>query len=77
MMTLEQIRAEAMALPPQERVLLGEELLANDLSAEELAEIETSWENEAALRLEDVRAGRATLLPLEQTLRSLEQRVGL
>jgi len=77
MMTLEQIRAEAMALPVEDRRMLGEELLETNLSAEELADIEKAWHQEAARRLEDVRAGKATLLPLEEVLQSFEKRVGL
>ena len=77
MMTLEQIRAEAMALPVEDRMMLGEELLERELSAVELAHVEKAWHEVAAGRLEDVRAGRATLLPLEEVLQSLERRVGL
>ena len=76
-MTLEQIRAEAMALPEEERLQLGEELRESDMSAEERAEVEKAWHAESAKRLEEIRAGKATLLPLEVVLQGLERRVGL
>ncbi len=76
-MTLEQIREEALALPEVDRVLLGEELLEPDLSTEELTDIERAWQEEALRRLDEVRAGKAALLPLDEVLQHLERRVGL
>ena len=63
MMTLEQIRAEAMALPEEERLQLGEELRESDMSAEEMAEVEKAWAVEVVRRLADNRAGRAQAIP--------------
>jgi hypothetical protein len=77
MMTLGQIREQAMTLPELDRVLLGEALLAPDYTGAELAAIERSWQEEAARRLEEVRAGEATLVPLEDVVLRLEKRVGL
>ena len=76
-MTLEQIREEALALPEVDRVLLGEELLEPDLSREELTDIERAWQEEALRRLDEVRAGKAALLSLDEVLQLLERRVGL
>lgn len=47
------------------------------MSAEERAEIEKAWHAEAAKRLEEISAGKATLLPLVEVLQGLERRVGL
>ncbi len=77
MMTLEQIREEAMALPEVDRVLLGEELREPDLSTAELTDIERAWQEEALRRLEEVRGGKTALLSLDEVLQSLERRVGL
>jgi hypothetical protein len=73
MMTLEQIREEAMALPEEDRVMLGEELLIGPQSDEELAEIEKAWDVEIARRVAEVESGQAVLIPYEEVMRELER----
>jgi putative addiction module component (TIGR02574 family) len=77
MMTLEQIRAEAMALPPDERAMLGEELLIGPQSEEELGDIERAWDEEIARRVADVESGKATLISHEEVMKELDQLVRL
>jgi putative addiction module component (TIGR02574 family) len=73
MMTLEQIRAEAMALPEEDRVALAGELMQCELSPAELADIEQAWLEEAERRLADMRAGRTQPVPNEEAVRKIRQ----
>ena len=60
MVTLGQIRAGAMALPVENRRMPGEELLETNLSAEELADMEKTWDDEAGRRIANYRAALTT-----------------
>lgn len=59
------LEAEALKLPPEERALLADHLLA---SLGEQAEIEQAWAEEVERRLVEVEAGRVSLVPLEQAI---------
>lgn len=64
MMTVNALRTEAMALPPQDRARLAEELLA---SLDELSEVEAEqlWLDEAARRARELDAGLVERIPAE------------
>jgi putative addiction module component (TIGR02574 family) len=64
MMTMNALRTEAMALPPQDRARLAEELLA---SLDELSEMETGqlWLEEAARRARELDDGLVERIPAE------------
>jgi putative addiction module component (TIGR02574 family) len=61
-MQLDRIRREAMALTPQERAQLAEQLLASldDLASTEIAQL---WAQEAALRASEFDSGQAARIP--------------
>ncbi len=59
------LEAEALKLPPEERVLLADHLLAS-LGVQ--AEIEEAWAVEVERRLAEVEAGRVTLVSAEEAI---------
>jgi putative addiction module component (TIGR02574 family) len=59
------LEAEALKLPPEERVLLADHLLA---SLGVHAEVEEAWVVEVERRLAEVEAGRVTLVPAEEAI---------
>jgi putative addiction module component (TIGR02574 family) len=64
------LEAEALKLPPEERVLLADHLLA---SVGAHAEVEQVWAEEVDRRLAEVEAGHVELVPLEQAMRRARQ----
>ncbi len=62
---LEDIVADAMKLPEQERVALARELIAS-LDPELEPDVEGLWLAEAARRLEELRTGKAQGIPAEE-----------
>jgi len=66
------LEEEALKLPPEERALLADHLLA---SLGPQGEVEASWAEEAERRLAEVESGRAPLVPLEQALARARQAV--
>jgi putative addiction module component (TIGR02574 family) len=63
--SVEELVKRARALSPQDRARLAEELLAS-LDEESDADAEAAWEQEIARRVDEIKAGRATLIPAEQ-----------
>ena len=59
------LEAEALKLPPEERALLADHLLAS-LGAQ--GEVEQAWAAEVERRLAAIEAGHVDLVPLEQAL---------
>ena len=62
---VEDLVQRARALSLQDRARLAEELLAS-LDEESDSEAEAAWEQEIGRRVEDIKAGRAILIPAEQ-----------
>jgi putative addiction module component (TIGR02574 family) len=63
----EQLLNQALQLPPAEREELAEQLyLSLHASADSPGDVEAAWNDEIARRLDDVNAGRVTLIPSEE-----------
>ena len=71
--SLANLEAEALKLPPEERVLLAEHLLAS-LGGER--EIEDAWAAEVERRLAEVESGRVSLVPAEQAIQRARRALG-
>jgi putative addiction module component (TIGR02574 family) len=61
----ELVEEEALKLPPEERVLLADHLLA---SVGSQADVEQAWAAEIDRRLAGIEAGHVTLVPIEEAL---------
>jgi putative addiction module component (TIGR02574 family) len=64
------LEAEALKLPPEERALLADHLLAS-LGAQ--SEVEQAWVAEIERRLAEVEAGHVELVPVEQAIKRARQ----
>jgi putative addiction module component (TIGR02574 family) len=62
---VEELAQRARALDPRDRARLAEELLAS-LDQESESDTEAAWEQEIGRRVDEIKAGRATLIPAEQ-----------
>lgn len=68
---LEKIEAEAMELTPDERIALASRLIASVdpfEDDEDPEEVERAWDEELARRVDNIRSGRAKLVPGEEVL---------
>lgn len=63
--SLDELAKRARALSPQDRARLAEELLAS-LDEQSDSDAEAAWEQEIARRVEEIKAGRARLIPAEE-----------
>ncbi|KAM3090227.1 addiction module protein [Phormidesmis sp. 146-35] len=63
----------ALALPPGLRAMLAEHLLKS-LDAQQQAEVDMLWAEEAERRVQAVEQGTVTLIPGEQVIRELRSR---
>lgn len=63
--SIEELVKRARTLSPQDRARLAEELLAS-LDEESDSDAEAAWEQEIARRVDEIKAGRAELIPAEQ-----------
>jgi putative addiction module component (TIGR02574 family) len=73
---VEQLEAEALALPPHDRVRLVERLIES-LEAdedEEPTEVEGAWGEEIRRRLEEFDSGAVKAIPASEVLAELRQR---
>jgi putative addiction module component (TIGR02574 family) len=62
-----------MSLPETERVALADALYASlDGPLEEQAEVEAAWDGEIARRVDEIRSGKAKLIPLDEVRSNLE-----
>ena len=59
------IEAQALALPAEERIRLADRLLA---SVFDDADIEEAWSAEVERRIEAIEAGRASLIPAAESI---------
>jgi hypothetical protein len=77
---LEKVRAESRNLPPKEKLLLGAELIdaaAFGEGAEEASHaIATAWDEEIQRRLEEIRNGKARLVPLPEAFARINFKFG-
>lgn len=72
---LEQLEAEVLELPIQERARLAQRLIASlDESDEVAAEVERAWEEEIRRRVAELDAGNVELIPAEQVFAELRAR---
>ena len=73
--TFEEVRDEAMALTPEERSTLAEDLWDSNRTAEEL-EIDRAWTIEVERRVAEIDAGIGVLIPGEDVIRELRAKYG-
>jgi putative addiction module component (TIGR02574 family) len=66
------LEAEALKLPPEERALLADHLLA---SLDPHGEVEQAWVEEVERRLAEVEAGRVELVSVELAIQRARQAV--
>jgi putative addiction module component (TIGR02574 family) len=73
-MTIDEVKAVALRLSPEERAELASDLLQSldDLSE---AEIERLWLEEAARREAEIDAGTVELIPGDQVLKEARERL--
>ena len=62
---VEDLVQRARALSPQDRARLAEQLLAS-LDEESDSDAEAAWEQEIGRRVDEIKGGKATLIPAEQ-----------
>ncbi len=71
-LTIEQLKAEAMRLSPEERADLADWLW---VSATPRAEVEAAWDAEIARRVAEIDAGTAKLIPAEEVMAEIEAKL--
>ena len=71
-LTIEQIKLEAMNLFPDERADLADWLW---VSAAPRADVEAAWDAEIARRVAEIDAGTAKLIPAEEVMASIEEKL--
>jgi putative addiction module component (TIGR02574 family) len=69
-MQFDTLEAEALKLPPEERALLADHLLASLATHEE---VEQAWIEEVEKRLAEVETGQVQLVSLEMALQHARQ----
>jgi putative addiction module component (TIGR02574 family) len=74
-MSIEQIAAEALALPIKQRALLADRLVES-LDPAEDGFVHELWATEAIRRRDDVRSKRTQTIPGEEALASVRRSVG-
>lgn len=62
---VEELSQRARALSPEDRARLADELLAS-LDEETGPETEQAWEQEIGRRVEEIKSGKAKLIPADQ-----------
>jgi putative addiction module component (TIGR02574 family) len=70
---MEALFQAALALPPDQRAALAEQLL-DSLAAKDQAAIDAAWVEEAERRLQALDQGKVKTIPGEEVLRSLSIR---
>lgn len=65
-MSIDELEAEAMKLPPEERVRLGEKLLG---SVPPTLDFEDEWAEETDRRVEEIESGAGKLVSSEEMFR--------
>ena len=70
----QQILQSALSLPPDDRVEIAESLILS-LDEERAAEIEEAWAAEIKRRLDSIDKGDVKLVPWEEALRPMRERL--
>jgi putative addiction module component (TIGR02574 family) len=70
---IEDLSAQARKLPAADRVRLAEELLATVHEPDD--EVEAAWDQEIRLRIADINAGTAKLIPAEEVFAQVRRLV--
>jgi putative addiction module component (TIGR02574 family) len=73
--SLPQVEAQALQLSPQEREQLAERLLLS-LDASTLSTWQAEWDEEIARRVAELDAGTAELIPADQVMAQMRQKLG-
>ena len=68
---IEEISSQARTLPPADRVRLAEELLASVHAPD--YEVEAAWDEEIRIRIADIDAGTAKLIPAEEVFAAVRR----
>ncbi|MGK2952602.1 MAG: addiction module protein [Thiobacillus sp.] len=71
-LTAEQIKAEAMKLPPEERADLADWLW---VSATPREEVKAAWDAEIARRIAEIDAGTVELIPSEEVFARIDEKL--
>jgi len=74
-MTMEELAAEALTLPSEERALLADRLVES-LDAGEANRIDRLWATEAKRRRDEVRAGAVRTIPGDDALAAVRRSLG-
>ena len=61
---IEELNSQARTLPPADRIRLAEKLLATVHGPDD--EVEAAWDEEIRIRIADIDAGTARLIPAEE-----------
>jgi putative addiction module component (TIGR02574 family) len=70
----QQILQTALTLPPDDRVEIAESLILS-LDEDIAAEIETAWNEEIRRRIESIDKGEAKMIPWDDAIRSMRERL--
>lgn len=68
---IEELSSQARTLPAADRVRLAEELLATVHGSDD--EVEAAWDEEIRIRIADIDAGTAKLIPAEEVFAHIRQ----
>lgn len=68
---IDELSSKARTLPAADRVRLAEELLATVHESDD--EIEAAWDEEIRLRIADIDAGTAKLIPAEEVFAEIRR----
>ncbi|MDD5364581.1 MAG: addiction module protein [Gallionellaceae bacterium] len=71
-LTIEQIKAEAMKLPPETRADLADWLL---VSVESRESVQAAWDAEIARRIEEIESGKVELIPGEEVFAKIDKKL--
>ena len=74
-MTIEQIAAEALTLPSEQRALLADRLVES-LDAAEANRIDRLWATEAKRRRDEIRSGSVRTIPGDEALARVRRSLG-
>lgn len=71
-LTIEQIKAEAMKLPPEVRADLADWLW---VSVESRESVRAAWDAEITRRIEELESGKAELIPGEEVFARIDKKL--
>jgi putative addiction module component (TIGR02574 family) len=71
-LTIEQIKAEAMKLPPEARADLADWLW---ISVESRESVQAAWDAEIARRIEEIESGKVELIPGEEVFARIDKKL--